>query len=638
MKKNILFFLFTTILSVNMRSQVIYNAYARVTNYSGTSFTVANLTEPTSYSFAVGGNVILMQMQDHVIGTNTTNIASFGDIANIQSAGLWEQKTITAITRSGTNATITLNASPINTYNTGNNSRFQIISFIQLSAAAFTTSNNITATAWNGDIGGIVAIEVGTDLILQHSITTNSIGFRGGVASNNNSGPQCTAASSTVYTINDNQRGFKGEGIYRSTDNTFNNARAKIANGGGGGNHHNGGGGGGGNWTAGGLGGNGYNNCTTNPGGGQGGLSLATYIVNNRIFMGGGGGGPQKNDGGSTNGRNGGNGGGIIIIKANRLVTGATCTTAINITANGQTVLNGGNDGQGGGGAAGTIVLQVNSFSLSATCPVTISANGGNGGSSVNGAPHAGGGGGAQGVVVFSTSTPTTNILVSANNGTPGCNNNSSPCNNIAGAPTGTNGSGILSPIGGFLPIELLSFKAQKQGNHVLLIWETSSETNNDYFTIEKSADALSFNTLEKIKTKAKNGNSSKAIAYSVKDLSPYNGTSYYRLKQTDLNGATKLHQIVSVNNPQLSDVKITVYPNPNNGNFTIDFSGIDKSSDLDILLYDISGKQLYAQHLDAGFDTNTINIIPSDRLTAGVYICNIISQGVKFPVKVVVQ
>ncbi|MFO0435128.1 MAG: T9SS type A sorting domain-containing protein [Sphingobacteriaceae bacterium] len=239
-------------------------------------------------------------------------------------------------------------------------------------------------------------------------------------------------------------------------------------------------------------------------------------------------------------------------------------------------------------------------------------------------------------MVVFSSAQPTTNVTIQTSNGTPGCNN--SPCASTAGPASGTNGSGILSPVGGFLPIELISFKAQKQGNHVLLTWETSSEINNDYFTIEKSSDAISFSNLEKVKTKAKNGNSNKTLEYSAKDFSPYTGTSYYRLKQTDLNGASKQHQIVNVANPQLSDVKISVYPNPNNGNFTIDFSGINKESDLDIQLFDISGKQLYSQHLNAGFNTNTIDIIPSERITAGVYICNITSQGVKFPVKVVVQ
>jgi len=635
MKLKLLMLLACIIYTVEIKSQVIYNAYAKVSNISGTTLTVTNLTEPASYSFAATEKIIVMQMQDNVIGTNTTNVSTFGDIASIQSAGLWEEKTISSINRSGTTATVVVSTAFVNTYNTGANSSLQIISFKRLSAAAFTTTNNITASAWDGNIGGVVAIEVGTDLTLQHSISTNTLGYRGGTVSVNHSGTQCASASTTVYIANDNQRGYKGEGIYKNTDANYANARGKLASGGGGGNHHNGGGGGGGNWTSGGLGGNGYNNCTGFPGGGIGGLSLSSFIVQNRIFMGGGGGGGQRNN---TTGSRGGNGGGIIIVKANRLLTGSTCTANITITANGETAASGGNDGQGGGGAAGTIVLQINTFSLSATCPLTVTANGGTGGTASNGSPHAGGGGGAQGLVVFSSPQPTANITVTTNNGIPGCNNNSSPCNNSAGAPSGTNGSGILTSIGGFLPIELVNFKAQKQGSHILLTWTSSSETNNDHFEIEKSTDAYNFTAIEKVKTKAKNGNSKKPLSYEVKDLSKQSGTVYYRLKQTDLNTNFKYHSIVSIETEIEKTVRISVYPNPNNGQFTADLSGIENEQEVELTLSDIKGKLIYKNTVKIGTGSTSFQIIPKEQLDGGIYLFNMKAEGITYPVKLIVQ
>ena len=51
------------------------------------------------------------------------------------------------------------------------------------------------------------------------------------------------------------------------------------------------------------------------------------------------------------------------------------------------------------------------------------------------------------------------------------------------------------------LPIELLSFNAvclpvgqASEGDNVSITWATASETNNDYFTIERSTDATDFN------------------------------------------------------------------------------------------------------------------------------------------------
>ena len=237
------------------KSQVIYNAYANVTNISGNTFTVASVSE-TNHTFVIGESVVIIQMQDNVIGTNTTNIVSFGDVANIQSAGLYEFQIITNLTRtSGTLTTLTFSGGIVNTYNVNNNSRVQVVTLRKLSNSAFTTTSNITGTAWNGTIGGVIALQVGTDLTLNHNISADGIGFRGGATTTNFSAVPCTAPSNTVYILNDAQQGFKGEGIYRSASNTFNNCRGKILNGGGGGNYEQGG-----------LGGKGWNDCMAFPG------------------------------------------------------------------------------------------------------------------------------------------------------------------------------------------------------------------------------------------------------------------------------------------------------------------------------------------------------------------------------------
>jgi hypothetical protein len=634
LKKFVLVCLLSTLV-VFTPAQVIYNAYAKVTNISGSTMTVTNLTEPTSYSFATTEQVIIMQMKDTVIGANTNvGSATFGNVASIERAGLWEVKTLSSIVRSGSTATVTFSGALANSYNFGASGALQIISLRRLSAAAFTTTSNITGTAWNGSIGGVVAIEVGTNLTLQHSISANGLGFRGGLPSVDFSGPTCSAPSLTVYSANDNQLGAKGEGIHLTSVLTFSNARGRMSNGGGGGNHHNAGGGGGGNWTAGGTGGTGFSNCTTFPGGGLGGQSLSAFVINNRIFMGGGGGGGQKNE---NLGSAGGRGGGIVIIKADQITTGTTCSSPIRITANGVTVPNGGYDGQGGGGAAGTIVLQVNTFSTSATCPLFINANGGHGGTSSTGLPHGGGGGGAQGLVVFSSPQPTTNVTVTTNNGNPGCDNNSNPCAYPAGSPTGTNNSGILTNIGGALPISLVNFKAEKRNGFVLLHWETNSELNNDFFTVEKSSDAVNFTPLENVKSKAMNGTSQSMLKYSLWDTSPRKGITYYILKQTDRNGNFKYFNSVQVKEDDDYVFNVSVYPNPNTGEFTLDLDGVKNSVPLDVLLYDVTGKLVYSRQLSEGFTDRSLEIVKKD-IASGVYICNVISGGVKHALKIVVQ
>ncbi len=189
----------------------------------------------------------------------------------------------------------------------------------------------------------------------------------GGDRSTNESGAICTSASSNRYREDNDELGFKGEGIYRNTNNLLNNARGRLANGGGGGSHHNGGGAGGGNYVTGGIGGNGWNNCTTNPAGGIGRVSLSSFISGNRVFMGGGGGGGQQNN---SQSRAGGDCGGIVLIKASTITTG-TCA-GVTISANGVGPATSGTNDGGGGGAGGSIVFDVGTWSVPAGCPLTI--------------------------------------------------------------------------------------------------------------------------------------------------------------------------------------------------------------------------------------------------------------------------
>lgn len=125
------------------------------------------------------------------------------------------------------------------------------------------------------------------------------------------------------------------------------------------------------------------------------------------------------------------------------------------------------------------------------------------------------------------------------------------------------------------LPIELLYFDAVCSNNAVNISWSTATQTNNDHFTIERTADGINYSPIAMIKGA---GTSSKPLKYSYSDLRPYNGTAYYRLKQTDTDGDYKYfrHAVVSCT-PQ--EESLSIYPNPNNGSFVIE--GLSEGSDL---------------------------------------------------------
>ena len=96
------------------------------------------------------------------------------------------------------------------------------------------------------------------------------------------------------------------------------------------------------------------------------------------------------------------------------------------------------------------------------------------------------------------------------------------------------------------LPIELLSFNGVSNGNHNTLYWITASESNNDYFTLEKTNDGKTFNIVGTVNGA---GNSNTKIIYSFDDTNVNGEISYYRLKQTDFDGNYKYSDIISINN-----------------------------------------------------------------------------------------
>lgn len=106
------------------------------------------------------------------------------------------------------------------------------------------------------------------------------------------------------------------------------------------------------------------------------------------------------------------------------------------------------------------------------------------------------------------------------------------------------------------LPVELVDFKYECNNTSVILNWSTASETNNDYFTIEKSSDGFEFRTVGTIEG---NGNTSVQKNYEFTDTQ--DGNSYYRLKQTDFDGTEKYYGMINVNCANIKEISIS--PNP---------------------------------------------------------------------------
>jgi len=136
------------------------------------------------------------------------------------------------------------------------------------------------------------------------------------------------------------------------------------------------------------------------------------------------------------------------------------------------------------------------------------------------------------------------------------------------------------------LPIELTSFNANLVNKTVELDWQTETEINNDYFTVEKSNNTVVWEELTTVKGA---GNSNYKINYKTIDQNPLEGISYYRLKQTDFNGEYSYSDIQVINNKGVKD--ISVYPNPVKNSLNVDYALCDNCV---IKIYSSLGQKIY--------------------------------------------
>jgi hypothetical protein len=190
-------------------------------------------------------------------------------------------------------------------------------------------------------------------------------------------------------------------------------------------------------------------------------------------------------------------------------------------------------------------------------------------------------------------------------------------------------GNGNGSP----LPINLISFDVQPVMENVSVTWATASETNNDYFTVERSIDGINFNPIAEVDGA---GNSNTILNYKVMDFEPYSGLSYYRLKQTDFDGKFEYSEIKAVQfaKPVVGQ-NWSVYPNPSNLNGI--FINIDKVENemIDVSLVDITGKNVFREKIASNSKDGNY-FIDLGNVSTGVYYMTVIDGSFTKTIKVV--
>lgn len=164
-------------------------------------------------------------------------------------------------------------------------------------------------------------------------------------------------------------------------------------------------------------------------------------------------------------------------------------------------------------------------------------------------------------------------------------------------------------------PVALTAFEvAAHPGRQVLVSWATASEKDNAYFTVERSADGVHFETIQTIP----GNNASADRHYEWTDPLPYPGLNYYRLSQVDFDGRATNFGVKVVRIGE-GDAAFSVFPNPSNQatvtvliDLPFAFNGV-------LEITDMNGRMLDSRALVLESGRNRLEQ-PVNDLASGVY------------------
>ncbi|GAB4093256.1 adventurous gliding motility protein AgmC [Flaviaesturariibacter terrae] len=398
---------------------LVVNVYTAVTADISAGSTSVSVNSTTG--FAAGDLVMIWQATGYtgaVVGS-----ASSIDLT-ASPVGRWELSRVTAVAANS----LSLASSFSNSYTA---SVTQVIRVPEYTNVTINAGRSISAIAWNGSTGGIVAFLVNGTLTNNGSVDVRGRGFRAGQGVDDPTFSMGCGSLSEAGPMG----AQRGEGIANLFYGVSSTGRGNYANGAGGGVCYLSGGAGGGNRGAGGQGGNSdLGTDGSRPVGGLGGASISASDYNH-LFLGGGGAAGHSAD------VAGGAGGGVLFVRASAL-SGAGTYLASGSAASTS------NFGGSGGGAGGTIYLRV----VGAATAGNIQAIGGVGGSTNNFDVGPGGGGGG-GWILFQkgsgTAAPTATSTVAGSSGSQP--DPAAPGGSPYGATAGS--SGLSTTLSGAMPL-----------------------------------------------------------------------------------------------------------------------------------------------------------------------------------------
>ena len=170
------------------------------------------------------------------------------------------------------------------------------------------------------------------------------------------------------------------------------------------------------------------------------------------------------------------------------------------------------------------------------------------------------------------------------------------------------------------LPITLSNLSNSCFKGKTLIEWSTATETNNDYFAIEKSDGTFNFVEIGRVRGA---GNSNINQHYSFTDPTLNDKTTYYRIKQVDYNGQHTYYRVFA-SNCYNNEFEV-VHTQLNSNNLDLIINSFEQEN-IVVYLYDIHGKLIIQENKTLGIGNNKLNVSQFN-ISSGVYLISIVGE-----------
>jgi hypothetical protein len=184
---------------------------------------------------------------------------------------------------------------------------------------------------------------------------------------------------------------------------------------------------------------------------------------------------------------------------------------------------------------------------------------------------------------------------------------------NLCGSVPGT----ATIVVSSTLPVALIHFAGKKEGSSIYLQWEAEGATDLDHFIVERSTNGVNFVPVGREQAQPVQSRRS----YSLKDVQPFAGINYYRLKMVDTDATYRYSRtLIFHNNNQLVPL---LGPNPFTDKLSL-YLSVEEAQVIKISLTDVAGAIIKEIRLSAAKGTNSFMINELQHLPQGLYIVNI--------------